>query len=218
MSQRTRSATRKLSSQSKQAATAAGPAVSASETPPIVLFEHQAAWETWLEAHHSDTLTGIWLKISKKGSATASVSYDEALDAALCFGWIDGQRKSHDDQHFLQRFTPRRKNSLWSQRNVAKVGVLIESGRVRAPGHAEIDAAKADGRWQRAYASSSNVQVPDDFRAALDASRAARTFFDSLGRSQRYSFLWRIETAKRPDTRSRRVAQFVQLLAEQKTL
>ena len=186
-------------------------------TPPTQLFEDAIAWETWLETNHSDT-AGLWLKMSKKASGIASVTYDEALDSALCWGWIDGQRKTHDENHYVQRFTPRRKNSMWSQRNVAKVAVLIDAGRMRLPGHAEIDAAKADGRWARAYSSSSAIEVPPDFQAALDASTRAQTFFDGLGKTKRYAFLWRITTAKRDETRKKKIAQFVQLLAEGKTL
>ena len=186
-------------------------------TPPIQLFEDVIAWETWLETNHTDT-AGLWLKMSKKGSGIASVTYDEALDSALCWGWIDGQKKTHDENHWIQRFTPRRKNSMWSQRNVAKVAVLIEAGRMRLPGHAEIDAAKADGRWERAYSSASVIEVPPDFQAALDASTKAKTFFDGLGKTKRYAFLWRITTTKREETRKKKIAQFVQLLAEGKTL
>ena len=158
------------------------------------------------------------MKIGKKSSGIPSVAYDEAVDVALCFGWIDGQRKSHDEQHFLQRFTPRRKNSVWSKRNVDKIGVLTKSGRVRPPGQREVDAAKADGRWDQAYASPSVIQVPADFQAALQESNAANAFFDTLSKSQRYAFLVRIEMARRPDTRQKRVNQFVKLLSQRKTL
>ncbi|KAH6635993.1 hypothetical protein F5144DRAFT_591292 [Chaetomium tenue] len=196
----------------------AAPASPASPTtPPIRLFEHVAAWETWLEANHTDP-TGLWLKISKKGSAIASVTYDEALDTALCFGWIDGQKKSHDVDHFLQRFTPRRKRSMWSQRNCAKVAVLVETGRMRPAGQAEIDAAKADGRWEKAYFSSSLMEVPDDFQAALGRNKKAKTFFEGLGKTKRYAFLWRIATVKREETRKKKIEQFVGLLSEGKTL
>lgn len=184
---------------------------------PTHLFKTGDAWETWLESHHDKSL-GLWMKISKKGSSVTSVSYDEALDVALCFGWIDGQKKSYDDQYFLQKFTPRRKGSVWSKRNVEKVTSLIESGLMRPSGQAKIDAAQADGRWQQAYAGSSTIGVPEDFQTALDHNTAARTFFESLNKRQRYSFLWRIETAKRAETRQRRIQQFVELLSDQKTL
>jgi uncharacterized protein YdeI (YjbR/CyaY-like superfamily) len=184
---------------------------------PIQLFESAGAWESWLEANQENT-TGLWMKISKKGSGIASVSYLEAIDGALCFGWIDGQRKSHDESYFLQRFTPRRKKSIWSQRNVDKVAVLLEAGRIRPSGQAEIDAAKADGRWDRAYAPSSTIQVPQDFQKALNGNKEALKFFDAINKSQRYSFLWRIETARRPETRQRRIGQFVEMLGDHKTL
>ncbi|GAB1320013.1 Bacteriocin-protection, YdeI or OmpD-associated-domain-containing protein [Madurella fahalii] len=184
---------------------------------PIQLFEDATAWETWLAANHAQS-TGLWLKISKKGSGIASVTYDEAIDIALCFGWIDGQRKSHDAEHFLQRFTPRRKKSIWSKRNVDKVTELIAAGRMRDAGQLEIDAAKADGRWEKAYSSASVMQVPPDFQAALDRNKKAKTFFENLGKTKRYPFLWRIETAKRDDTRKKRIEQFVGLLAGGKTL
>ncbi|CAM1509615.1 Fc.00g033540.m01.CDS01 [Cosmosporella sp. VM-42] len=181
------------------------------------LFEDAKAWETWLEGNHKSN-NGIWLKLNKKGSRVATVTYDEALDVALCFGWIDGQKKRHDEQHFIQRFTPRRKSSLWSKRNGNKVAVLIESGRMKESGQAEIDAAKADGRWERAYAGSSSIQVPADFQAALDENKKAREFFESINRTQRFAFLQRIETAKKPETRQRRIEQFVELLADHKCL
>ncbi|KAL2156611.1 hypothetical protein VTH82DRAFT_1356 [Thermothelomyces myriococcoides] len=190
---------------------------STSVPQPIQLFEDVKAWETWLEANHTDP-TGLWLKIAKKGSNITSVTYEEALDTALCFGWIDGQKKSLDTDHFIQRFTPRRKGSLWSQRNVEKAEALIAAGRMREPGLAEIEAAKADGRWEKAYASASTIQVPDDFRAALERNTKAKTFFESLGKTKRYSFLWRITTAKREETRKKRIDQFITLLARGETL
>ena len=201
---------------SRRAASVASSSVS-SDSVPTLLFENPNAWQSWLEAQ-TDEKTGVWLKMSKKGAATPTLTYEQALDVALCYGWIDGQRKSHDDQHFLQRFTPRRKTSSWSKRNVDKVAVLIEAGRMQPAGQAEIDAAKADGRWSRAYAGSSMIQVPEDFRTALARDKKASKFFDALNKTQRYAFLWRIETAKRPETRQRRIVQFVELLAEHKTL
>jgi uncharacterized protein YdeI (YjbR/CyaY-like superfamily) len=210
------SARTRLAAKALQAVTATTSS-SAAAAPAIQLFENAAAWETWLEANHTET-TGLWLKISKKGSGIASVTYDEALDVALCFGWIDGQKKSHDEHHFIQRFTPRRKNSLWSKRNVDKVAVLVAAGRMRQAGQAEIDAAKADGRFERAYSASSVMEVPEDFQAALDRNKKAKTFFEGLGKTKRYSFLWRIATAKREETRRRNIDRFVALLAEGKTL
>jgi uncharacterized protein YdeI (YjbR/CyaY-like superfamily) len=184
---------------------------------PIELFRSADAWAAWLEENHS-TSTGVWLKIGKKSSGIITVTYDEALDVALCFGWIDGQRKALDEQHFLQKFTHRRKRSLWSKRNVEKVANLIGTGRMRPEGQAEIDAAQLDGRWQQAYAGPRTMEVPADFRTALESNPAALTFFETLNKSQRYSFLWRIETAKKAETRQRRIDQFVTLLAENKLL
>jgi uncharacterized protein YdeI (YjbR/CyaY-like superfamily) len=187
------------------------------EPIPIQPFASKAKWEAWLEKHHRDS-PGVWLMIAKKASGVPSVTYDEALDSALCFGWIDGQKKSHNETHFLQKFTPRRKGSLWSQRNVEKVEALIKAGLMRAAGQAEIDLAKTNGRWDAAYGSSKTIEVAPDFQAALDANPNAQTFFDTLTKSQRYSFLWRIETAKRLDTRERRIREYTALLAQKKTL
>lgn len=215
MSTRTRAAAK--ASQIAKAATTLSTPITASSLPTH-LFEDAKAWEAWLEENHASSTTGLWVKISKKGSAIASVTYDEAVDVALCFGWIDGQRKSHDEHHFVQRFTPRRKSSIWSKRNVEKVAALAAAGRMRPGGLAEVDAAKADGRWDKAYASSSTMVVPQDFAAALDGNKRAKNFFESLGRSKRYSFLWRIETAKRAETRKKRIDESVGLLAQQKIL
>jgi uncharacterized protein YdeI (YjbR/CyaY-like superfamily) len=180
-------------------------------------FATEDAWEKWLEANHGKS-TGLWLKISKKGASTSSVTYAEALDVALCFGWIDGQKKSYDEEHFLQKFTPRRKRSLWSKRNVEKVEALTKAGRMQPAGQAEVNAAQADGRWQQAYASSNTIEVPEDFQKALNKNAAAKAFFATVTKAQRYSFLWRIETAKKAETRERRIREYVELLANQKTL
>jgi uncharacterized protein YdeI (YjbR/CyaY-like superfamily) len=187
------------------------------DAPPTREFDCAATWEAWLGSNHHDD-AGVWLKISKKSAPVSTVTYDEALDAALCFGWIDGQRKSYDEHYFIQKFTPRRKGSMWSKRNVGKAEDLIKAGRIRAPGQVEIDAAKGDGRWQRAYAGSSTIQVPPDFQAALRRNKTAKEFFESLNKGQRYPFLFRIESAKLPGTRTRRITQFVSLLAARKTL
>ncbi|KAK0639522.1 bacteriocin-protection, YdeI or OmpD-associated-domain-containing protein [Cercophora newfieldiana] len=215
MSRTTRSAAKVL-----QAAAPTAPASSPKPTAslPIHLFEDIQSWETWLETNHTTETTGVLLKISKKSCSVPSVTYDEAVDTALCFGWIDGQRKSHDENHFLQRFTPRRKASIWSKRNVDKVAVLVESGRMRPAGQTEVDAAKADGRWEKAYAGSRTIAVPEDFEVALSRNKKAKNFFETLGKTKRFSFLWRIETAKRAETRKKRIDEFVALLAQQKTL
>ncbi|KAG5752039.1 hypothetical protein H9Q70_005326 [Fusarium xylarioides] len=186
--------------------------------PETKLFPTPSSFESYLSQHHSTNQTGLWLKIAKKNSPIPSITYDQALDTALCYGWIDGQRKSLDATHFIQRFTPRRKKSLWSQRNVNKVAVLTEAGRMKPAGLAEVDAAREDGRWERAYSSSSGAVVPEDFERAVDGNEAAGEFWRGLGRTKRYGFIQRLETAKRPETRRKRIEQFVELLAAGKTV
>jgi uncharacterized protein YdeI (YjbR/CyaY-like superfamily) len=161
---------------------------------------------------------GVWIKMAKMHSGIRSVDHAGALQVALCFGWIDGQRRPVDETYFVQKFTPRRPRSRWSKINVAHVERLTANGRMRPAGQREVDAAKADGRWEAAYASQSTIEVPDDFEAALDACPAAAAFFATLGRSARFPFLYRIHDAKRPETRAKRIAQSVALLAEGKTL
>jgi uncharacterized protein YdeI (YjbR/CyaY-like superfamily) len=184
-------------------------------TPPDIsptLFKTARAFETWLEKHHDDS-DGLWLKIARKGADAPSVTYPEAVEIALCWGWIDGQRKGLDDQHFLQRFTPRRARSIWSKINVDKVAALVEAGRLRPPGQAQVDAAKADGRWAKAYDGARTSTVPADLQAALDANAAAQRFFATINASNRYAVLWRVQTAVKPETRARRIAQLVDMLA-----
>ena len=184
---------------------------------PVLFFTTPADLEDWLE-EHGEASDGIWLKFAKKASGIQSVVYAEALDVALCHGWIDGQVQRLDDDHYLQRFTPRRARSKWSTRNRGKAEELIGQGRMRPPGLREIERARADGRWDEAYDSPAIATVPDDFQAALDAVPAAREFFESLGSTKRYSFLYRIADAKRPETRAKRIAEYVTLLRQGKTL
>ena len=181
------------------------------------LFKSARAFETWLKKNHAAS-DGLWLKIAKRGAAEPSVTYFEAVEIALCWGWIDGQKKSLDDQHYLQRFTPRRARSIWSKVNVDKVAALIEAGRMQAPGHAQIEAARADGRWARAYDGARSSAVPDDLSAALDAEPGAKAFFATLNAANRYAVLWRIQTAVKPDTRARRIGQLVAMLARGETI
>ena len=181
------------------------------------LFKSAKAFEAWLKKNHA-TSEGLWLKIAKRGSNEPSVTYPEAVEIALCWGWIDGQKKSFDDQHYLQRFTPRRARSVWSKINVEKVQGLIEAGRMQAPGQAQIEAARADGRWARAYDSARTSTVPEDLQAALEAEPAAKTFFASINASNRYAILWRIQTAARAETRAMRIAQLVGMLARGETI
>lgn len=178
---------------------------------PVRHFRNATAWEKWLAAHAA--AAGLWLKIAKKDSGIASISYAQALDVALCHGWIDGLKKSHDAQFFLQRFTPRKPRSLWSKVNVAKAEQLIADGRMRAGGLRQIEAAKADGRWDAAYHGASKMEVPEELAAALAGNRKARVFFEALDRTNRYAFCWRVQTAVKPETRRARVEKFVAMLA-----
>ncbi|ETS01031.1 hypothetical protein M419DRAFT_49675, partial [Trichoderma reesei RUT C-30] len=191
---------------------------SSSDQP--ISFPSASAFDQYLLRSGPSTLSGIWLRITKKSSISRfpSVTYHEAVDIALCHGWIDGQRKSLDDISFLQRFTPRRPRSLWSRRNVERVEALTAEGRMRPTGIAAVEAAKEDGRWERAYAGPATMEVPGDFEDALASNEAARAVFEELSKAQRYSFLWRIQTAVKSETRERRIKEFVDLLAEGKTL
>ena len=172
-----------------------------------------AAWARWLRRHHASA-AGIWLRIAKKDSGIASVDYAAALEEALCWGWIDGQRRSDDAQYFQQRFTPRTKRSIWSQINRAKVLKLIEEGRMQPAGHGEIERARADGRWEAAYEGVGAATVPPDLQAALDANKKAAKFFATLDSRNRFAVLFRTQSAKKPETRARRIAQFVEMLAK----
>ena len=184
---------------------------------PVLFFDTPAKLEAWIDEHGEES-DGIWLKFAKKDSGIESVVYAEAVEIALSYGWIDGQAKRHDDHHYLQRFTPRRPRSKWSKINREKAERLMAEGRMRPAGLREVERAKEDGRWDEAYDSPSTATVPDDFRAALDAEPAAAEFFASLGSARRYSFLYRITDAKRPETRAKRIAEYVELLARGETL
>jgi uncharacterized protein YdeI (YjbR/CyaY-like superfamily) len=183
---------------------------------PVLAFADQAALETWLEAEHA-TSPGLYVRLAKKGAGVPSVTYAELVESVLCFGWIDGRSNRLDDRFYLQRITPRRARSVWSQKNVTAVEALIVAGRMRAAGLAAVEAARADGRWERAYAGSATITVPDDLVAALDAEPAARSAFDALDGTNRYAVLWRVHTAATPATRAARVATLVQMLAEGRT-
>ena len=184
---------------------------------PILLFESAQTWEAWLKEHHTDS-PGVWLQIAKKGSGFDSVSYAEALDVALCYGWIDGQKDKLDGEHWLQRFTPRRAKSRWSKINRDKAAALIEQGRMRPAGLREVEAAKADGRWQGAYEGQRAATVPDDLQRALDRNRRAREFFATLDSRNRYAILYRVQDAKKPETRARRIDKFVEMLSQHLTI
>jgi uncharacterized protein YdeI (YjbR/CyaY-like superfamily) len=178
---------------------------------PIIHFASAAEWEAWLEENHAGP-RGVWLKIAKKDSGVASVTHAEALDVALCHGWIDAQRTTYDGQFFLQRFTRRVPRSKWSKINCAKVEALAAQGRMRPAGTAEVEAAKADGRWERAYEGQRTMTVPDDLRTALDENPRAAEFFAGLSSQNRYAILFRIHDAKKPETRARRIEKFVAML------
>jgi len=184
---------------------------------PVMAFESTQAWDAWLSAHH-DGSPGLWLKIAKKGSAGQSISYSDALDVALCHGWIDGQKGRHDDDYWLQRFTPRKPGSNWSKINTERAAALIASGRMRPAGLREVEQAQADGRWERAYQSQSRITVPEDLADALAANPRAREFFDTLDGTNRYAVLYRIASAKRPETRAERIGTFVAMLSEHKKI
>jgi uncharacterized protein YdeI (YjbR/CyaY-like superfamily) len=185
--------------------------------PDILPFASKRAWETWLRKHHKTT-DGVWLKFARKNSGIPTVTYDEALEVALCYGWIDGKVRSLDESFHLQWWTPRRKRSRWSHRNRARAVELIESGKMKPAGLAEVERAKADGRWEAAYDSPATATVPDDLANALKRNAKARKFFETLNSTNRYAILYRIQDAKKPETRARRIEKYVAMLAEEKTL
>jgi uncharacterized protein YdeI (YjbR/CyaY-like superfamily) len=178
---------------------------------PILQFESREAFRDWL-ARNGGTSEGIWLKFAKKNSGVPSVVYDEALDVALCYGWIDSQLLSLDERFYLQRFTPRGPKSKWSQVNCRKVTELIARGEMSPGGMKQIDAAKADGRWDAAYAAQSEITVPDDFRKLLERHKRAAEFFKNLSKRHRFAILYRIQDAKKPETRQRRLETYLKML------
>jgi len=184
---------------------------------PVVPFKSQQAFDAWL-ASQPDNSRGLWLKIAKKSSGIPSISRDEAVDAALCRGWIDGQLDSFDDDHWLIRFTPRQPASIWSEKNRARALQLVQLGVMRRSGLREIDRARADGRWGRAYAGASTAKVPDDLRAALAKDKKAAAFFETLDAKNRYAILYRTHNAKKAETRAARIAKFVAMLAKGETI
>ena len=175
------------------------------------LFKNPSAWSAWLEKNHR-TSAGIWLRLAKKNSGLRSVTYAEALEAALCYGWIDGPKRPDSEQAWLQKFCPRSAKSIWSKINREKALALIEAGRITPAGHEAIEQAKSNGRWESAYDSPSRATVPDDFQASLNASPGANAFFTNLDRANRYAILFRIQTAKKTETRARNVQKFINML------
>lgn len=183
-----------------------------------LVVRDQAAWRRWLGRHHAEP-DGVWLVLAKKGTTKpTSLSYDEALEDALCHGWIDGQTRRRDEATYLQRFTPRRRQSAWSKRNTEKAKRLFAEGRMHPAGIAEMERAKEDGRWQAAYGGSAEIEVPPELVAALAAEPKAQAMFETLTKQNRYAILYRVATAKRADTRARRVEQFVAMLARGETI
>lgn len=184
---------------------------------PVLTFASQQEWLVWLAEHHADS-AGVWLRIARKDAGASSVSYAEALDVALRYGWIDGQKATSDGGFWRQRFTPRGRASRWSKINCAKAEALIEAGLMEPAGLREVEAARGDGRWDAAYAGQRTATVPEDLQTALDANEAARTFFATLSGVNRYAILYRVHDAKKPETRARRIATFVAMLAEGTTI
>jgi uncharacterized protein YdeI (YjbR/CyaY-like superfamily) len=182
---------------------------------PIIPFASPDAWEAWLEGQHA-TSEGLWFKFAKKGSGIETVTHDQALEIALCYGWIDGQARKFDKDYWLQRFTPRRPRSKWSKVNRQKATELIKRGEMKAAGLQEVERAKADGRWDAAYDAPSTATVPEDLIRELEKNDTARVFFSELDGRNRYAILYQIQDAKRPETRARRIAKYVAMLAEQK--
>lgn len=178
---------------------------------PIHCFERKRDWAAWLHENHASS-PGVWLQIAKKGADVSSVSYDEAIEIALCYGWIDGQKQAHSDQFWLQKFTRRSDKSIWSKINRDKALALIEANKMNPAGLKEIERAKLDGRWDAAYDSPSKATVPSDFQSALDGNARAKAFFETLDSRNRYAVLFRIQTAKKAETRAKRISQFVLML------
>jgi uncharacterized protein YdeI (YjbR/CyaY-like superfamily) len=178
---------------------------------PVQHFERQKDWAKWLTKNHSSS-HGLWLQLAKRGAGIQSVSYDEAIEVALCFGWIDGQKQSHSEQFWLQKFTRRSNKSVWSKINKDKALALIKVGKMKPAGLQEVERAKSDGRWDAAYDSASKATVPSDFQSALERNTRAKNFFGVLDSRNRYAILFRIQTAKKAETRARKIAQFVQML------
>lgn len=193
------------------------PTAAPGEELPIISFPTPSAWSAWLESNHASS-RGLWLKLAKKASGIASVTYPEAVDVALTWGWIDGLKRSFDDTSWIQKFTPRGAKSLWSKINREKALALIASGQMKPSGLAEVERAKLDGRWEAAYDAQSSATVPDDLAAAFAANPRAAAFFATLNAANRYAVLFRVQTAKKAETRARRIAQLVEMLGRQEKL
>jgi uncharacterized protein YdeI (YjbR/CyaY-like superfamily) len=182
---------------------------------PIKSFKTATLFGAWLKKNHAKS-SGIWMRIYKKDSGVQSINYDGALDEALCWGWIDSQKRAFDEKSFLQRFTPRKSRSIWSKRNRDHVARLAKEGRMQPPGQAQVDAAKKDGRWEAAYDSSQNMEMPKEFLKELSKNKKAKEFFDTLNRANTYAIAWRLQTAKKQETREKRMRDILKMLAEGK--
>jgi len=193
------------------------PRVGADDGLPKLPFASPVQWEEWLEDNHSEA-EGVWIKMAKRDAGIESVRYPEVLESALCFGWIDGRREALDERYFLQRFTARRSRSRWSRINRQHAERLIAEGRMRPAGLAEVERAKADGRWEAAYEGQKSATVPDDLQRELDARPNAKAFFAELNSQNRYAILYRLQDAKKPETRARRLAKFVAMLEAGETI
>lgn len=180
----------------------------------VISFASDGEWESWLGEHHADS-KGIWIRFYKKGTGIASVYYAGALDAALCYGWIDGQLKKYDEQSYIQRFTPRRSRSLWSKRNIEHIARLTKEGRMKPAGLKEAEAARTDGRWSAAYNPQTTMTLPDDFLSALSQNKKASAFYESLSKANQYAIAWRLQTARRPETREKRKQEILAMLARE---
>ena len=187
------------------------------DNAPIRAFKDPKAWESWLAKNQTAT-DGLWMRIAKKASGTKSITYPEAVEIALCYGWIDGLKRPESETTWLQRFTPRRQRSLWSKINRDKALALIACGRMTPGGHQEIERAKQDGRWEAAYSSPGAATMPADFKKELNRHPEAKAFFKTLSRTNSYAILWRIQTAKKPETRARRIQTFIEMLEKGETL
>lgn len=184
---------------------------------PIIIFNTQKEFEKWLSKNHNVS-NGIWIKFFKKDTGLATFTYSMALDEALCYGWIDGQANKFDEKSYLQKFTPRRKRSMWSQRNTEHIARLILEGKMKPSGLAEVERAKSDGRWDKAYAPPSETVPPKDFLKELSKNKIAKDFWEKLNKTNKYAMIWQIEGAKKEETRIRRIKKFVEMLAKNEKL
>ena len=182
--------------------------------PPVLSFKTPNAFEKWLAKNH-DKINGIQLRFFKKESGEKSITYKEAIDEALCYGWIDGQANKYDAVSWIQKFTPRRQRSIWSKKNTENIERLTALGKMKPPGLAEVENAKADGRWSKAYDSPSQMQIPDDFMKLLSKNKKAKAFFESLNKANKYAIAWRLQTAKKPETREKRVKLILEMLSKE---